>query len=143
MRGVPKAKKKSPGRPSTFTQVVADAVCDRLALGESLRAIVQDPGMPGQRTVYRWLEENESFRQQYVRAREEQAHAIAELAVEEATNARDAQLGRLAYDARRWFAGKLAPKVYGEKVQQEHSGPEGQPLPVMVYIPANGRDEGT
>lgn len=32
-----------------------------------------------------------------------------------AVTAKDPQLGRLAYDARKWQASKLAPKVYGEK----------------------------
>ncbi len=29
---------------------------------------------------------------------------------------------RLQVDARKWYAGKLRPKVYGDKIQQEHSG---------------------
>ena len=133
--------KKAPrGRPSTFTQAVGNTICDRLALGESLRAITADPAMPDQRTVYRWLEADEDFRQQYARAREEQHHTLAELTVEEAVAAVDPQRGRLAFDARKWYLSKVAPKVYGDKVHQEHTGPDGAPLPVMVYIPDNGRD---
>lgn len=32
------------------------------------------------------------------------------------------QRSRLRIDARKWMAGKLRPKVYGDKVELEHSG---------------------
>src|SRR5262249_23209911 len=57
------------GRPSTFTQTVADELCRRLADGETLRAICRDPGMPGKTTVMQWLAEQPEFRDQYARAR--------------------------------------------------------------------------
>ena len=34
------------GRPSTYSQEIADEVCRRLAGGESLRAICRDEGIP-------------------------------------------------------------------------------------------------
>src|SRR5688572_25435291 len=66
----------SVGRPSTFTQETADAICLRLATGESLRSICADEQMPGQSTVYQWLNANEAFVEQYTRAREAQADTI-------------------------------------------------------------------
>jgi hypothetical protein len=34
----------------------------------------------------------------------------------------------LRIDARKWLAGKMAPKKYGDKQQIEHAGPDGGPV---------------
>jgi hypothetical protein len=38
------------GRPSAYSDKIAEAICDRLVDGESLSAICADPGMPGKAT---------------------------------------------------------------------------------------------
>ena len=104
-------------RTPVYTPELADAICARLAAGESLLGICRDEGMPAEATVRRWaLVDMDGFAAKYTQAREDQAHAIAEQAVEEAVKAEDPQLGRLAFDARRWFAGKVAPRIYGERI---------------------------
>lgn len=110
------------GRPSSYTPEIGNLICERLMEGESLRKICAEPGMPADRTVYQWLEKDGPFTRQYARAREVQGHIRAEMAVDAARDAKDAGLGRLAFDALRWHAGKLLPKVYGDRVLQEHSG---------------------
>lgn len=117
------------GRPSSYTPEIAEVVLSRLAEGESLRAICADAHMPGRETVRRWLEVDETFRGQYAHARENQAHSIAEVAMDDAVASADP---RLAFDARRWFAAKVAPKVYGEKLQ--HTGDGGGAIEVRVTI---------
>jgi hypothetical protein len=62
------------------------------------------------------------------RAREIQGHARADMAVHSALEARDAGLGRLAYDALKWHASKLVPKVYGDKTEVVVAGPNGGPV---------------
>ena len=114
------------GRPVTHTQDVADEFLRRLGDGQSLRAICAQDDMPSWATVWRWLDGDEGFRARYARARELQAHAIAQRALDDAEAETDAQLGRLKLDARKWFAAKVAPKLYGEKITQEHTGPEGK-----------------
>ena len=119
------------GRPSEFTTETADRICARLAEGESLRAIVADDDMPGQSTVFRWLAENEGFREQYARAREAQADKLFEEILTiaddgsndtyqtengEATNHDVIARSRLRVDARKWMASKMAPKKYGDKL---------------------------
>jgi hypothetical protein len=60
------------------------------------------------------------------------------LAVEAAVGAHDAQLGRLAYDALKWHASKLAPKVYGDKTEVIVGGPNGGPAQVeRMVVPTN------
>lgn len=121
------------GRPSLYTEELGQAICDAIATSDyGLEQICQDDRFPDARTIFRWLEANEAFRQQYTRAREAQGHIQADRGLRDALTASDAALGRLRYDARRWQASKLAPKQYGDKVTQEHVGPEGGPVSVAV-----------
>jgi hypothetical protein len=134
------------GRPSIFTDEVGLVICERLADGESLRTIGCDPEMPSQRTIYRWLAANEEFRQQYARARETQADTLFDEILDIADdgsndwmerhddqggnigwkeNGEAMQRSRLRVDARKWMAGKLRPKKYGEKIDVEHSVGDG------------------
>jgi hypothetical protein len=59
------------GRPSIFSPELAALLCERLAGGETLRAICRDEGMPDERTVRRWaLDDVEGFSGPYAKARE-------------------------------------------------------------------------
>ena len=119
------------GRPSLYTAYLADEICRRLAEGEALVAICSEDEMPGYRTVFRWLSEREDFRQEYTRAKEIQGHYTADRAVMVAHEELDPQVARLRFDALRWHAGKLLPKVYGDKTL--HTGGDGEG-PVVVEI---------
>lgn len=138
------------GRPTVYKPELALALCERIASGESLRGICSDPAMPDKSTVFRWLADKErsDFRDQYARAREAQAEFLAEEILEIADETAgdyvqvkdgDGQIServdhehiarsRLRVDARKWFAGKVAPKKYGDRIQAEHSGPDGGPI---------------
>ena len=125
---------------SSFTQEKADAICERLAEGESLRSICKGEDMPNKSTVMRWLADNEAFRDQYARAREAQADHLAEEILQiaddgsndtyqtddgEAVNHDVIARSRLRVDARKWLASKMAPKKYGDKLQAELTGANG------------------
>jgi hypothetical protein len=128
------------GRPSSFTQEIADVICEGIADGKSLRSICLADDMPSKSAVFRWLADDarQSFRDQYARAREAQADAlfdeILSIADDGANDSYKDDEGRvkvdqdviarsrLRVDARKWMAGKLRPKVYGDKIQTEHSG---------------------
>jgi len=110
------------GRTSEYTQETADSICEQIADGRSLRSICADVGMPDKATVFRWLAAHETIRDQYARARESQADSLFDDILEIADTAEDAQLARLRVDARKWMAGKLKPKVYGDKIGLDHSG---------------------
>ncbi len=53
------------GRPSTYSPDLAESICARLEVGESLADICRDEGMPGVRTVLRWADEREDFQAMY------------------------------------------------------------------------------
>src|SRR5271156_342956 len=50
-----KPLKRPIGRPSLFTTELGDEICNRIADGESLRAICDEADMPDKATVFRWL----------------------------------------------------------------------------------------
>lgn len=121
------------GRPTSFSQDVADVICERLAKPESLRSICDDDDMPSKTTVLRWLRQNEEFRAQYARAREDQADAFADEILDISDDgqrdyAKDAdgndvvdhdhiQRSKLRVETRKWLMGKMAPKKYGDRLQ--------------------------
>ena len=114
-------KPKKKGRPTTFTQQLADQICERMANGETLRAVCRDIGLPPS-TVIEWTMNNKTFSEQYTQARQKQADSYADMILDEAFNSHDAQIGRLRVDALKWVASKLAPKRYGDKVEVEQTG---------------------
>lgn len=119
-----------------YSSSIAAAVCWELAEGKSLRQIGRTKGMPSARAVHEWVLEHPEFAQQYARARQVQAHALAEEAMEIVDSARggtheEISAARLRFDARRWMAGKLLPQVYGDKML--HTGPDGEG-PVAVKL---------
>jgi hypothetical protein len=103
--------------------------------GRSLRSICLDPDMPDIKTVFNWLGKHPSFVQQYTHAREVQGHVTADLAIDDAVVAKDAGLGRLAWDARRWHASKMAPKTYGDKLNADVSVDSGVTIKIVGGLP--------
>lgn len=110
-------------------------VCDRIADCVPLRVIASDIGV-SKSMLLEWLG---GYADQYARAREAQADKMAEdilsiadeVTVEAKYQGEDVTLdisssavarNKLRVDARRWLAGKMAPKKYGDKVVNEHTG---------------------
>lgn len=112
------------GGPNRRTEKIINAICQRLAEGESLNGICSDPEMPSTSTVYRWLGDpsDDTFKARYRQAREHQADFYADQIVEIADTEDNPQKARIRIDARKWKAAKMRPHVYGDKVMQQHSG---------------------
>lgn len=123
----PEATRKV-GAPSKYSAEMATRICEHLSNGGSLKAFCMQPGNPSQTTVMRWLNDNEQFREIYARAREEQAEAFADEIPHIADVEEDANKARIRIDARKWAAGKLKPKKYGERSTTEHVGKDDTPL---------------
>jgi hypothetical protein len=109
------------GRPSRFSEEIAQTICERLIEGDSLREMcIKDDDLPSPGTICRWLAEDEKFREQYARAREAQCEAlledIFEISDEEPEFHHHVGWARNRIDARKWAMSKLAPKKYGDKV---------------------------
>jgi hypothetical protein len=118
-------KRGTTGRPSTYTEAKAAEICRRMVEGQSLRAICKAPGMPGLGTIFNWRRDHPEFLEQYARAREDQADALAEEMLDVARSAprakssEEAQGYRLLVDTLKWRASKMKPKSYGDKLTLE------------------------
>jgi len=103
-----------------------------LSAGTGMHVICTFPDMPGETTVYRWLESNIVFREKYTRARERAADRFASdvIAIADQTEdtIRSVEKARLRIDARKWAAGKFAPKKYADRMNTELTGKDGGPI---------------
>lgn len=126
------------GRPEIYTNELASLVLDEISsTSKSLKTICKDDAMPSLSTVQRWLrdETNIEFRNQYARAKEEQADLLAEEILDiaddgsndlmtitkgdvsyEQENKEVTNRSKLRVEARKWLASKLKAKKYGDKL---------------------------
>ena len=74
-------EKKAKGAPPKYTPELADDFCERIATSSmGVHAICKQEGMPGARTIFQWLtdEDKKDFQHKYARAKELQAEYMAE-----------------------------------------------------------------
>lgn len=114
------------GRPSSFDQVIADEICDRLAKDESLASICRDEHMPDVTAVYRWRDANDQFREDYARARTDQGHyaadTVGEIRRKIMAGEIEWQVGKAAADLAKWEASKRAARDFGDKLDLTSGG---------------------
>lgn len=129
------------GRPTKFSQELADHICERISEGESLRSVCRDPDIPPAGTILRWVAQNSVFREQYDAAMEQRAEYLFEEMFEiadetqldtietetgERPNAEWISRSRLRVDVRKWALSKMMPKKYGDRIQ--HANDPDNPL---------------
>jgi hypothetical protein len=143
----PKPKRK-PGRPTKYSEQLADRICSQLASGMSARSVCAADDMPSMQTFWRWLRENQVFRERYAHAKDESADALVEQMLDIADDAsgdfiddgegnikfnhEHVQRSRLRVDTRRWIAAKLRPKRYGDRVDMNHGVQPDDPLAALL-----------
>lgn len=126
------------GAPTKKTEAIIDEICKGIAEGKSSRAMCIETGI-SQQSLWNWLATDNLFFEQYARAKEKCADFYAEEIIEIADDSskdlidlddggkkivdhETVNRSRLKIDARKWYASKLAPKKYGDKVLNEHQG---------------------
>lgn len=116
------------GRPSDYSDEIAQEVLAMISEGYSLRKACIEIGKP-LKTVWSWMQKNEEFRNHYVRAKEESGDAdqdkLDEIAEKVLTGELDPQAARVAADIIKWSASKKKPKKYGDRVETHHTGAIG------------------
>jgi hypothetical protein len=107
-----------------FADDIIAELLERLADGVSMATVCAEPRMPDQSTIWRWSKADDELAKDIARAREVGYFARAEKAVADAKTAPDAAKGRLAFDAERWYLGKLSNAFSDDKKRElkvEHS----------------------
>lgn len=137
---------------------MADEICRRIAEKESLRSICKDPKMPNISTVIDWVLQGnkddapknlQQFSAQYDYAREIQLEAFMDESNDIADDGSNdwmekngksqvdheyIQRSKLRVETRKWFASRLKPKKYGDKIQQEITGKDGKDIIPIINI---------
>ena len=135
------------GRPSKYSSEIAANICEQLVTGLSLRKICMQPDMPTHDAVFRWLSKHRDFAEDYARSREGWADAVFDELFDIADdgkndwmavhgkenegwkfNGEHAQRTRIRIDTRKWALARMSPRKYGDKITQEHTGPDGAPM---------------
>jgi hypothetical protein len=145
------------GRPSRFTKELAVSVCERIACGESLRAIARDIDIPPSTLVGWFVDDVEGVFKHYARARQIQAEGFFEELCDIADDGHNdwmerngytvpdqeaIQRSKLRVDTRKWILARMDSNRYAETSKQEHSGAGGAPLQIIINRPGSGEDDG-
>lgn len=112
-------KSRSAGRPTKYSEALADEIVHRMSEGASILDISRDEDMPARSTIMKWQAENEDFRTRIALARQAQADLMDDLTYEVARNSTpiSAPADRVKLQAYAWRAQHLEPKRYGNQTQ--------------------------
>ena len=109
-------------------QATRDLICERMALGESLRSICRDLGTPSEAYVRKVAVQDPEFGAQYARAYSMRADTkfdeldeVSEQAANEENGVRINGL-RLKADNIKWQLARMNKARYGDKLDLEHAG---------------------
>lgn len=105
--------------------VIVPEVCERMCTGELQEDIAKELGFT-RAMIWHWTAGPKALPEHacmYARAKEIQAHAFGEEAMRVARLATNDNANgvRVHVDTIKWYTSKLAPRLYGEKLQIEHS----------------------
>jgi len=140
-------------RPTDYNEHIIKEICSRIASGQSVATISKQSDMPASSTIYDWLSKYPEFVERYAKARENQADMFAEEILEIAdtasndwmesndpdnagyrVNGEAIQRSKLRIDTRKWLAGKLRPKKYGDSMYNKLSDADGNPLKMTTDL---------
>ena len=126
-----------------FSQDKADAICQKLSEGMSLRRAAESEGITASNVLY-WTRNNKAFLEQYARAREIGYQLLADDIIDisddskgdvwtdddgnDRTDAERVARSKLRVDSRKWMLSKMLPKVYGDKLDLTHAGDAENPV---------------
>lgn len=115
--------------PAEYNEAFGDILCAEIAsCTDSLKSIVKRlqaecDAFPCIVTIYKWVRENESFTNQYTRAKQDQSDLLVDQMIEIAdddsmdeNNSTGVARAKLKVETRKWIASKLKPKSYGDRL---------------------------
>lgn len=113
-------------------------ICELVVEGHTLRQIADRFGVTPGGVLY-WIESKPEYADQYARARSSAADMFENDIIEAAqfVTPETAAADRVKIDALKWVAARRAPKRYGDRITQEHTGTDGGPVQVVTLTPAD------
>jgi hypothetical protein len=133
---------------------ITTKICELISNGMSLRKACALDGMPAKKNFLQWMNEDNGLSNQYARAMLTRADHLFEEILDiadsqeddviilddgrEVTNHDVINRARLRVDTRKWMAGKLAPKKYGDKLDLDVGNKDGVPFMIATGVPRDG-----
>lgn len=112
-----------------------EAIVSMLLDGRYLRQIAEDIGV-SKHALLDWIAAEEDRSQACARAREEASEhwdEESQRVIEEAADDFALEKAKQLAVHYRWRAKAIAPRKYGDKVQQQHTGADGGPIKLVQY----------
>jgi hypothetical protein len=111
-------------RPTTYSQEIADKICERISLGDTIKEIVVDPEMPDYKIINKWRAENSYFFRQFCTALQDQALFLIDRINQHQYDLKngflDAKTAKVLIDTDKWLASKFYPSMFGDKLVTEN-----------------------
>lgn len=132
------------GRPSLYNDILAREICEKIA--KTRHGLVylckKYPHWPRRQTIYEWVLMHDSFAVMYTRAKCLQVDYLVDKSITRAFDSKDdiyidksgnakpnvasIHRARLILDTVKWYASKLAPRIYGDRLQIETKNTDDQ-----------------
>lgn len=116
------------GRPSDYSQEIAQLICEKVSEGMTIRKICKLPGFPSKVTFFAWRHQHEDFARAYALAKQcyaedifdenieiadNVAKEIAKSKDDDGTKAAKVRAAKLRIDTRFTTSSRLSPHKYG------------------------------
>lgn len=120
------------------------AILEWVSDGGTVRSFCRLPGMPNQRTISRWTQEEPQFAAAFLQAKDEGYDAISQDVLDiidsrDHDDPEDVQRRKMRAEYRLKLLAKWDPRRYGDKAQVEHQG--GVSIRVVTGVPPAGNGE--
>ena len=108
------------GRTNSYTKEKAQRFCEEIAAGKTIHQVCREyKDLPMSSTIARWFIRYGEFWEMYLKSKAVATQFNADEMIQIAdnadeTNSTSVNKARLRIDTRKWQAGKLLPKIYGE-----------------------------
>ena len=139
-------EKHAGGRPSIYTPELAAEICHKIATQpKSIKVLCKENNnFPNPDTIFTWKREKQEFSDLYARAKRDQIEVLVDEILdisddksddyytnskgEDVFDSEHVQRSRLKIDTRKWYAAKLAPKIYGDKIMPDEKESNGDEI---------------
>lgn len=84
----------------------------------------ENPDIPCRATIFEWIATIPEFREMYVKAKQDQVESMVNTILDISDECREDSAAavakaKLQVDTRKWLAGKLVPRLYGDKYKAD------------------------
>lgn len=133
-------------RPSEYNFELCVEICNQVAEGFNIKTVLSSRSeYPTFQTWCNWKRSNSELFDLYISSIQDKSESVDEEIDQIMSMLKAGELepsvANVLIQTLKWKAAKYYPKMFGEKVQQEHSGEiKGNTPPTIVFVDSNDED---